>query len=125
MFNSFQLSKIEFTSNPDLGEDYKVELSTNDYGSPVNRIVRVPRSNRPFYDGVKYDPALMSLRAKLNSGIDLQRVSFGQTENDPNKLFGYALHFEQSLAERYDQARKASADSVSEAASVQTPAPAE
>lgn len=120
MFNKFQLSRIDFKSNPDLGEDYRVVLSTNDFGSPINKIVREPKSNRPFYDGFKYDPSLMSLRAKLNSGIDLQRVSFGQTENDPNKIYEYALHFEASLASRYDQARQTSSERVYQETSVQT-----
>lgn len=118
MFNKFQLSRIDFKSNPDLGEDYRVVLSTNDFGSPINKIVKEPKSNRPFYDGAKFDPALMSLRAKLNSGIDLQRVSFGQVENDPTKIYEHALKFEQSLASRYDQARKASSESVHQEASL-------
>lgn len=120
MFNKFHLSRIDFKSNPDLGEDYRVVLSTNDFGSPINKIVREPKSNRPFYDGAKYDPALMSLRAKLNSGIDLQRVSFGQVENDPTKILEHALHFEQSFASRYDQARQASSESVHKETPVQT-----
>ena len=125
MFNKLKLSRIDFVSNPDLGEDYRVILSTNDFGSPINQIVREPKSNRPFYDGAKFDPVTMSLRAKLNSGIDLQRVGFGQLENDPSKIYDYALHFEQSLAERYDSARQASSVGVSETTSVQTPSSSE
>ena len=114
MFNVFHLQKIEFSSNPDLGEDFVVDCSTNDLGSPINKVVAKKLSNKAFYSGHVYDSATMSLRAQLNSGVDLQRVVFGQVENDPTKLMNYALKFESSLQQRFEFFRSQSEGSSSD-----------
>ena len=64
---------------------YEVELAFNDKGSPINRVVLKERDNKGLL-GAHYDPSTMSLRSRLNMGIQFQPVYIGMTENDPNKV---------------------------------------
>ena len=103
MFNHFERKRIEFFSNPPIHEKVVIDVTTNRDGNPVNIVKVVPGSNRPIYDGLKYDPALMSLRAKLNAGINLKPVFLGAVENDPSVLQETALSFENRLHQRFDE----------------------
>lgn len=77
---------ISFSSNPPLDPVPHIVQSINSDGSPVNRLEMVARSNKSPFDGSHYDPQKSSLRAMINLGVQLQPVSYSQTENDPNKI---------------------------------------
>lgn len=96
MFNCSKLQSIDFVSNPPF-EDSPVIVPDDRNGVIVNKIVYQPCSNRSPFDGIKFSPETMSLRSKLNLGVHLDKVSFGQLENDPNKLQSLALHLENRI----------------------------
>lgn len=77
--------KIVFKSNPPLEPRAVPDYTLNEYGSPVNKYVVQERDNRGLI-GLHYDPSVMSLRARINRGVQLQYVDYDVTENDPNKL---------------------------------------
>ena len=96
MFHAIKLERIEFKSNPELEPRPVLETSTNENCDPVNRFVMQKRSNRGLA-GAHYDPSVMSLRARLARGLDIQRVNYGVTENDLNKLRASAMRLSTSI----------------------------
>lgn len=88
--------EYEFLSNPPLPERVKIEPLLKD-GKVVNQVVRVPGSNRSELESIHYSAETMSLRAKLNLGVPLSKVSLGAIENDPNYLNGLAVQLERNI----------------------------
>lgn len=86
MFHLIHLEPIQFSSNPPLGPIPHVDSRISDNGDPVNLILFKERDNKSPFHGSHYDPSRHSLRAMLNLGIQLQPVSYGVTDNDPNSL---------------------------------------
>ena len=85
MFHAIKLEKIDFKSNPPLEPVMTVDYTTREDGSPINLFIKKDRSNKGL-SGAHYDPSTMSLRARLARGIELQKVSYGIIENDPNVI---------------------------------------
>ena len=100
MFHTIKLKKIDFVSNPPLEARPASIIDVNQYGDPVTKFVYQERSNEPFLQGAHYDPSVMSLRAKLGRGVELQKVSYDQLENDPNKLQAQAEQFADAVVSR-------------------------
>lgn len=92
---------IDFVSNPVLPEAPMVVPEQKD-GVIVNTIKHVPVSNKSYFDGVEFNASTMSLRAKLNLGLQLHPVSIGQVENDPNVLRNRALHMEKEIFDKLE-----------------------
>lgn len=99
MFNSKPVSRKRFFSNPPLSDLPQVVPDEHD-GVVCNKVVYVPQSNHSYFEGVHFSAETMSLRAKLNLGVNLQQVSIGQIENDPNVLARRSALFEQSIQSR-------------------------
>lgn len=91
--------KIKFLSNPPLEPRAVPDYDVNEFGSPVNRYVLKERDNKGLV-GLHYDPSVMSLRARLNRGVELQYVDYDVTENDPNKLAYIANNIAQKIDSR-------------------------
>lgn len=85
MFHAIKLEKIKFRSNPPLEPRMTVDYTTREDGSPINLFIKKERSNKGLA-GAHYDPSTMSLRARLARGVELQKVSYGVIENDPNVI---------------------------------------
>ena len=100
MFHSIKLKKIDFVSNPSLEARPAPIVDVNQYGDPVTKYVYQERSNEPYLKGAHFDPSVMSLRAKLGRGVELQKVSYDQLENDPNKLQAQAEQFAEAVVAR-------------------------
>lgn len=100
MFNKFLFQRIEFHSNPPLPDKPMVVADQTPNGSPMNKVVFKPNSNKSFFDGVSYDPGTMSLRSLLNLGVPLTKVSNPSIENDPTVLNRRALAVEQQIEQR-------------------------
>lgn len=92
MFHTIKLKKINFCSNPELDPLPVPDYTVNENGDPINRYVYQKPSNLGL-QGAHYDPSIMSLRARLNRGVELQYVNYDQTENDPNVLRSLELNF--------------------------------
>lgn len=102
MFHYINLDPINFRSNPPFGEDYVI-VPDKDHGTIVNKVLLVPKDNKSPLDGVHYSAEQMSLRAKLNLGIPMSRVSNPPIENDPAKLNAIALHLVDDIENRLSQ----------------------
>lgn len=79
-----------------------LDYDVNEFGSPVNRYVLKERDNKGLV-GLHFDPAVMSLRARLNRGVELQYVDYDVTENDPNKLAFIARNISAKIDSRIQQ----------------------
>lgn len=100
-----------FNFLPELPEESRVSCNppilekpivsaVDDGGVVRNVITMVPADNLPYFRGVHFSRETMSLRAKLNLGVPMSRVSLGPVENDPMILNNYALKFEQQINEK-------------------------
>lgn len=112
MFHSIKLKPIEFVSNPKLEARAVPIIDVNQHGDPVTKYVVQERSNLPYLQGAHYDPSIMSLRAKLGRGIELQKVSYGQLENDPNVLMDNAEQFAAAVIDRSNSRKSANLELV-------------
>ena len=111
MFHAIMQKKITFKSNPPLEPEFVVDYTTNAEGSPVNKFVLTDRSNKGHLQGAVYDPSVMSLRARLHRGVDLQKVGYDVTDNDLNRLYASAKRMSTELSSRA-ASRKQSVSSV-------------
>lgn len=115
MFHTIKLKKIEFSSNPPLEPRVVVQQEIRSDGTPVNLFVLTERDHKGM-PPAHYDESIMSLRSKLNRGVQLQTVNYDMTENDPNKLAHLAHSMTSELlkrsAERQYQASLQSAASL-------------
>lgn len=112
MFHSINLKPIDFRSNPGLDPRPMNDWHTREDGCPVNKFVLAPRDNKSFFQGAHYDASRDSLRARLNLGIPLQKVSIGITENDPNKLSAVARSYVNAINSRASQRQAVKSDTV-------------
>lgn len=110
MFNSKPVQRKRFFSNPPLSDLPQVVPDEHD-GRVCNKVVYVPQSNHSYFEGVHFSAETMSLRAKLNLGVNLQQVSIGQIENDPNVLARRSAFFEQAIESRLNELGQQSAAS--------------
>lgn len=120
MFHSILLHPISFKSNPELDPRPQNDWHTREDGSPVNRFIMAPRDNKSFFHGAHYDPSRDSLRARLNLGIPLQKVSIGITENDPNKLSATARSYVNAINSRASHRKAVKSDTVQSVESSQS-----
>ena len=103
MFNKFLFQRIEFRSNPPLPDKPMVVADQTPNGSPMNKVVYKPNSNKSYFDGVTFDSGTMSLRAKINLGLPLTKVPNVSIENDPTILNRRALSVEQQIESRLNE----------------------
>lgn len=99
MFHTIKLEKIAFKSNPPLEPRVVVQQEIRSDGTPINLFVLTERDNKGL-PPAHYDESIMSLRSKLNRGIQLQTVNYDVTENDPNKLARLAHSMTSELLKR-------------------------
>lgn len=99
MFHTIKLKKIDFVSNPPLEPRVVVQQSIRSDGTPVNLFMMTERDHKGM-PPAHYDESIMSLRAKLNRGVQLQTVNYDMTENDPNKLSRLAHSMTAELLKR-------------------------
>lgn len=115
MFHLIKLEPIAFKSNPPLEPRVVVQQEIRADGTPVNLFVLTERDHKGM-PPAHYDESIMSLRSKLNRGVQLQTVNYDMTENDPNKLARVAHSISSELlkrsAERQYQASLAAAAQV-------------
>lgn len=115
MFHTIKLERIAFKSNPPLEPRVVVQQEIRSDGTPVNLFVLTERDHKGM-PPAHYDESIMSLRSKLNRGVQLQTVNYDMTENDPNKLSRVAHSISSELlkrsAERHYQASLAAAAQV-------------
>lgn len=117
MFNRFLFQRIEFHSNPPLPDKPMVVADQTPNGSPMNKVVYKPNSNKSYFDGVSFDSSTMSLRSLLNLGIPLTKVSNPSIENDPTVLNRRALAVEQQIEQRLNELSSADLDPDSDVSS--------
>lgn len=108
MFNSqFPDRKpIEFTSNPVLPDRPKVVPDKDEYGNFSNLVVLEPGDNRSPFDGVHFTRETMSLRAMLNSGVQLTEVSMPSLYSDPLSAARKLSNLESKISERLDEIQR-------------------
>ena len=102
MFHVIKLEKIDFQSNPPLVPRHVVSMTTREDGSPVNKFVLTERDNKSPLSGAHYDPSIMSLRARLARGVELQSVSYDVTNNDLNSLYNSSKKLALSLRSKIE-----------------------
>ena len=90
----------EFISNPPLPDVPVIEPLEVD-GVMTNKTVMKPCSNRSYWDGSHYCAETMSLRAKLNLGLDLPKVQLPGLENDPSVLYSRSIYFEKVIQDKH------------------------
>lgn len=105
MFNDFQRKIEVMDSNPSFPHEF-VSVPQERDGKTVNGIECRDKSNISKLDGLIYQDEVMSLRAKLNLGIPLHRVTLGSLENDPTNLLRTAQNMEQQISSKLDELRK-------------------
>lgn len=86
-------------SNPPLPEHPVVEPYEDD-GKIVNKVVWRPTDNKSPLDGVHYNAQEMSLRAKLNLGVEFRRVPNVNIDNDPTVVQRNMLAVEHAIESR-------------------------
>lgn len=111
MFNSYSFKRIEFYSNPPLPEAPHVVPDERPDGVICNKVVYQPKSNRSIFDGIHYSAEVMSLRAKLNLGVTLTKVSNVNLDNDPAIVQRNMLKVEQDIENRLNELSAAPVES--------------
>lgn len=91
-----------FFSNPPLPEQPRVVPAERN-GVVYNKVIYEPGDNHSYFEGVHYSSESMSLRAKLNLGVPMTKVSFGALENDPAVLNAKALTIEKTILNRLSE----------------------
>ena len=116
MFHNKAMSRIEFTSNPPIDSFPVIELEIDENGDPQDRIVHKPGMAAPSLKGAHYDRRTMSLAARLQLGIPIEKVNIGCTENDPNVLYRSVNRFVSQVDQaRSDRAAAAAAEQAAAA----------
>lgn len=103
MFHPILLERIKFRSNPPLPDKPTIVADRDENGNYKNTVKYVPGDNHGFFEGVHFDPSSMGLRAQLNLGVQLQRVNFGATENDPTVLMENAVRMDNNISQKINE----------------------
>lgn len=119
MFNSqsFYQDKIDFVSNPPILEKPTVVPDVDKFGNYCNKVVIVPADNRSPLDGVHFSRESMSLRALLNSGVELTEVSMPSLYSDPLTPVMKLANLESQVMQRLSELQKQTSPSSSETSS--------
>ena len=127
MFNSqsFQKDKIDFVSNPTILEKPKVVPDVDQFGNYCNKVVIEPADNRSPFEGVHFSREQMSLRALLNSGVQLNEVSMPSLYSDPLTPAMKLANLESQVMQRLSELQKQSALSPSASPSPSEPSKSE
>lgn len=77
---------IEFFSNPPFNEEAFISESKDERGNICNQLQYRHKSNHSIFEGVHFVESEMSLRAMLNKGVKLSKVSNVNLDNDPTEV---------------------------------------
>ena len=91
----------DFRSNPSVDDVPIVKGKVVD-GVVRNEIVRLPQP-KCLLDGVIYDEDTMSLRAKLNLGVQLAFVPNADLDNDPNVVYNKIQRLSNTITNYHSQ----------------------